>query len=258
MRGWLYTITFKKVNLFLSVGMLILAGTACNYNTQKQNPAGPAGQATLSDDALISYETVANYSMSTCKNCHAGVSQPTLDSVDLLRSNISKVMTATEGNKMPPAEKGYSSLSDCQKSIMKKWVDLGMPESSSMKVSELPECKTIGSVTPPPIIPIELMPLNYETLNTRILQKKCLSCHTDDSDSDAKDYPFYPYQALVDEGMSGYEWRPPAIKSKVYRDITASDDDDDLMPPLDSGQSRLNQNEIDFIVRWIDAGRPEK
>ncbi len=258
MLGWSYITTFKNLKIILSAGAVVFIATSCNYKMQKQDPAGNSGQGSLSADAVISYEIVSSYSMHTCQSCHAGVSKPGLDSIDLVRANSSKVMTEVEGNKMPPPEKGYSSLSDCQKAIMKKWVDIGMPESSSSRVSELPECKSIGSVTPPPIIPIELMPLNYETLNTRILQKKCLSCHTSDSKNDAKDYPFYPYQALIDEAQSGLEWAPPAIKNKVYRDITAPDGDDNLMPPPESKQARLTQEEINFIVRWVDAGRPEK
>lgn len=258
MRGWSYITTYKKAALFTAV--LVLA--SCNYNTQKANSNGIGGgpdQGSLSGNTIISFELVSNFSLSTCTKCHAGVNKPTLDSIETFRANISTVMSQVDGGQMPPANKGFSPLNDCQKALLRKWVDTGMAEKSVATVADVPECKTAGPIntTPDPITPIELMPLNYDTLNTRIIQPKCIMCH--DTGGEAELYPFYPYSLMMDKDLgSGNEWKAPGIQSKVHRAIIAADDDDDLMPPLDSKIPRLTPAEIDYIVRWIDAGHPEK
>ena len=256
MRGWSYTIICRSG----LVGFLAFLVFSCNYNAKKA-VTGDAGQdlGPLSGTTPITFELVSNYSLKTCKNCHSGVTKPALDSIEAFRSNISTVMSEIDGGDMPPPSKGFSALDSCQKALMRKWVDTGMAETSTATVADVPECKTAGPIntTPDPVTPIELMPLNYETLNTRIIQPKCIMCH--DTGGEAELYPFYPYSLMMDKDLgSGNEWKAPGATSKVHKAIIAPDGDDDLMPPTDSKIPRLTAQEVDYIVRWIDAGNPEK
>ena len=239
---WIIGLLFFSVNFF----------TGCNYKINKA--ADPKeGAVSLSD--LISFETMTSFSMRTCMNCHSGKNPPDLSTLGGLKSNIAKVQEDIQISKMPPASGGYLPLTQCQKDVLQKWVDLGMPQTSSHTVGELPSCQ--NSFGPPvALTPILLMPLNYETLRSRILGPKCLLCHVADAkDPDSADLPFSPYSELISK--TGKKWSSPATSSKVYIEITNQTDG---MPPADSDPKieMLTDDEVTFVQRWIDAGLPEK
>lgn len=248
MPGWYFITTYKK-KLILLAGFFVLAG--CNYRINKSND--PA-EGALSLSEPVSYEAIKSYSLRTCMNCHAGQKTPDLSTLENIKTNITKINSSIEISKMPPASDGYLPLSQCQKDVLAKWIELGFPEVSGVLVGQIPSCQ--NSFGPPVLTPILLAPLNYETLRSRILGPKCLLCHvSDSSDWEAAQVPFSPYAALVSE--SGKYWKAPAIKSKVYKEITNVDDG---MPPPDADPKipRLTDDEITFVQRWIDAGMPEK
>jgi hypothetical protein len=62
---------------------------------------------------------------------------------------------------------------------------------------------------------------------------------------------FYPFAKLMEIERL---WKAPATESKIYKEIT---DSEDPMPPLDSKISVLTPDEVEFVKRWIDAGKPE-
>ena len=249
MPGWSYITTYSR-SLGLVACMLLLF--SCNYNVSK---SGGDLNISLSADSPISYETISSYSLRTCMNCHSGQKNPDLSTLSGIRANIDKIKNAIEISKMPPASDGYGPLTQCQKDILQKWIDLGMPEVSNSTAAEVASCKSIGG-PPPELTPILLMPLTYDTLRSRILGPKCLLCHVaDSSDWEAALVPFSPYADLVSE--SGKYWKAPAIKSKVYKEITNKEDG---MPPPDADPKipSLTDDEVTFVQRWIDAGMPEK
>lgn len=131
MRGLLFTITCSVVLITL---------TACDYNQRKINDAAVSPPENLETDILITADFVQKFSLDTCKKCHDGSNFPQLDSVSMIRLHIAYVQDATNGNRMPPSSMGFQPLSECQKSVLKKWVDLGMPDESSVKLKEVSEC----------------------------------------------------------------------------------------------------------------------
>jgi len=212
-------------------------------------PTNPNPIPSLSSQEAISYDLIKRYSLSTCTTCHsAGQKSPNLSTLADLQKNQSKVLHETDTDSMPPKKKGYAALTTCQKALLKKWADLGAPETSNSTVADVAECKTVAEQPPVAVTPILLMPLNYETLKTRILQQKCLSCHAEGADQ--SDLPFFPYSAISTQS----EWSSPAEKSKVYEEIINKEDG---MPPPESALPSLTDDEIEFVKKWIDAGRPE-
>lgn len=232
----------KKINILSSL-IILIGMSSCNYSRLKNQPGSDSG---LSSDTPISYDIVKSYSLSSCLKCHSGTQAPALNSLQNLISNQVLIKNEINDGAMPPKSSGYELLSQCQIDLYSKWVELGSPETSTHLVAEIPSCSSEFSAQPQ-IIPILLMPLNYQTLRTKILQPKCLLCHT--SDGEANYLPYFPYGELVLTG----NWSAPAKSSKVMEEITASDG----MPPTDSGVTPLSTDEIEFIKRWIDAGKPE-
>ncbi len=249
MRGWSYIIICKII--FLS---LFLA--SCNYSNSKKDPNATGGQnINLSGDTLITDELVMSYSLQACQKCHAGAKQPMLDTAAAVKANISQVLIEINDGTMPPPQEPIK-LTACQKAIVKHWAD-----GTAKNIGEIAECKSAPPpvITPAlPIIPIELMPLNFETLKTKIIEPKCLFCHNPKGeDWEAALVSFETYADITTGEYSKY-WDAPAIQSKVYDEITYHQETKtNGMPPNDSKTARVTKSEIDFIVRWIDAGKPE-
>jgi hypothetical protein len=259
MRGWFFTTIYKTIYTHKNILEIIFVSlflTNCNYKNLKIDPQANSGANTnLSAEALITDELIMSYSLQSCQKCHAGAKQPTLDSVANVKANITKVLSEVTSGDMPPPEEP-TKLTDCQKALVKNWA-----EGTSKVVSEVVECKSVASpvVVPTlPIIPIELMPLNFQTLKTKIIEPKCLHCHNPKGeDWEAALVSFETYADLTSGEYAKY-WKAPAADSKVFEEITYNHEtEDDGMPPKDSKTARVTKEETDFIVRWIDAGKPE-
>lgn len=239
----------------ITCSVLILLGTGCDYRVVKDPNAlnGNNGPQTKPIDGatLIDAALVKNTVLKTCMDCHVGRTPPELGSVSTIQQNVTNVIAWVNSNAMPPGKNGYSPLSDCNKAILTKWSQLGSPETSNEKVGDLAECK---GVTPPPEtdLPIEKMPLTYQTLLTKVLQPKCLKCHNPDyEDVEAAGILFYPYSEITKRPRL---WSAPGAKSKMVRVLTK--DDETRMPPPEDG-AQLSNEEIQFVIKWIDAGAPQ-
>jgi hypothetical protein len=257
MRGFYSIITCSALAL--------LAFTGCNFQKIKatNESLSAEGMGPIPADAVISWSLVKNSIMVNCTTCHGGVTSPDLTGASGVRQNLIKVMDAvsSRGPKpMPPTDKGYKPLSACRIAVLQKWVDLGAPDDSTIKISDLAECKNQPGLEP--ILPISAMPVTYETLLTKILQPKCLMCHTEKppvGEEDAADFLFTPYAAIVGDPSMDRQWAAPGAGSRVVKFLTRTDDK--RMPPPDAPgavANPLSQDEVDFIIKWIDAGRPEK
>lgn len=246
MRGLWLTIIF-------SFGLL-----ACTYKVEKKTTAVNLSQGNPAPTDTINSKTVMSSVLNSCQICHSGRTQPSLNTQALLQQNADKVWKAITANNMPPPSSGYPALSDCQKTIVRQWMDAGFPENSDIQVGSLDACKnpTAGgpSTEPtPPVVepPLAQMPLTYQTLLTKILQPKCLSCHNPDgSDIMATETLFYP----LSEIQGSRRWKGPGAESGIVKILMRNDDE--RMPPPEA-EPALSKEEVDFIIRWIDAGQPE-
>ncbi len=262
MRGWFFTTIYKTIYTHKNILKIIFVSlflTNCNYKNLKIDPNGSDGSNTnFSADTVIDDQFVMRFSLVSCQQCHAGARAPTLDTVDKVKANITKVLSEIASGDMPTAD-AIIQLKDCEKAVVKAWAE-GTPKT----FGEVTECKSMAQpALPPPIVltPIELMPLNFKTLKERILAPKCTECHSvlnsNVDEFDASLIPFDNYSDIASGDNSKY-WAAPGAESKVNKEVTYNHDtEDDGMPPKRSKAARLTLQEMDFIVRWIDAGKPE-
>ena len=95
------------------------------------------------------------------------------------------------------------------------------------------------------------LPVNYQTVKNELLLRYCLECHSVGSESQANKLPFFPYSAILQDERG--RWDAPAFRSRVIRAVTRADKH--RMPP--PGEQALSTAEINFLIEWIDAGKPE-
>jgi len=215
----------------------------------------------LQGDQKIRFQLIRDYAFSNCTACHSGHEEPNLLDKQEVIKHKNDIWRAIDSQKMPPKGSAYK-ISQCQKDLIKKWIDMDAPDESEIFATTIESCKkefdagkpdtgnNPGTTPPPQEVPILLMPMNYKSLADRILKPKCLQCHTEGGD--ASDYLFYPYENLMQIERL---WKSPAIESKVYRSFS---DEGDPKPQKESKIKPLTDNEKEFVRRWIDAGKPEK
>lgn len=237
MRGFYFTIIFS---FFLS---------GCTYHVVKDGGTGSDGKFgdSLPADKVIGYELIHSAVINNCLGCHSGSRPPDLSSLALVRTHGEAMWGEISSNAMPPPSSGLPPLSTCRKAVFRKWLDLGAPETSVVTVGDIAECPRLAPETP-----IAQMPLNYQTLRDRIIVRRCQQCHNPTDQTDAGVILFSTYADLMD---GEHRWSEPAAESKVVR-LLRTEDLEERMPPPEAGAA-LAEDEIQFIERWIDAGKPE-
>lgn len=235
MRGCFYIITCSF--LFLA---------SCNYSYLKSRPSSP--NTNLDVSQKISADFVMSTVVGSCLACHSGMVAPDISTLSGLRANFNKVLPAILNDVMPPTSKGYQPLNLCFKAVLKEWDRLGLPETTALTIGDLPECSQFTAAKN-----ILDMPLTYETFLTEILQKKCLSCHNiQGTDTEAAGILFAPFSEIESQPR---RWMAPGATNKVVK-LLRETDEEKRMPPPEAGP-RLSDDEILFVERWIDHGKPQ-
>jgi hypothetical protein len=242
----------------LATTLTLVSLAGCQYQVNKRShDEQPVAPGKFAADTKLDFTLVHNSVVKSCRDCHAGEHAPTLVTASDFRASMARVLREVDAGDMPPRRKGYAPLNDCQTAILHRWAELGSPDSSAVTISDLAVCTSPSPTeparpTPAPEPPLSLAPLTYETALNRILKPKCLRCHNLDSTSDAVGTLFFPYEELASHrGL----WRKPGANSKFAHLVTR--EDDERMPPTNSTIAPLSEEELDFMVRWIDAGIPE-
>jgi hypothetical protein len=228
-----------------------------NGNRNAHDPQNTPPKAPIDSQAKIGYEIVQKYSLISCQDCHAGKSKIFLTSLGEIQNQKTDIQKDILEEKMPPIKNGYSLLIGCEKDLLLKWLELGAPANSDVPVSSISSCQTV--VTPPtteptPLPPLTDSPLNYQIAFDRILRPKCVKCHNPEDESDASVILFFPYNEII---KGERRWMTPGRTSKVIISVTRKDEDI-MPPPPPEGGEPLTNDEIDYLIRWIDAGKPEK
>jgi hypothetical protein len=246
MRGFCYIIICNFILL-----------SSCNYKKIKDIDAynvqrGGGVQKPISSDLRLGYSSVKEFVLNNCLNCHVGKTKPELSTLAMIQQNVQAILAEVRSNKMPPAKEGYDPLNACQKAMIEEWVKLGLPEDSNLKVVDINDCR---EVTPDKDkkteLPIEQMPINYSSLLERILKPRCIGCHNVDNETEAASTLFFPYEEIAKDR---YNWKAPGTNSKIARLLRKTDDD--RMPPPEEG-APLSESEIQFVIKWVDAGKPK-
>lgn len=229
---------------------MALTVTGCNDRLRKGlGDNQQTGFGVLAPSTKIGWSLIQSKVLVTCFSCHSSTQQPLFnDSVSIL-SLANKIQSEVSTDQMPPPSRGYQPLNDCQKGLLSVWLSAGAPVEGTEIVGNVAACKGFISGGESPI---GLMPVNYQTLLTRVLQPRCLKCHNP-QDKDAGGILFYPYDVLTAAGQVE-RWSKPASLSKVVEMLTKTDQD--RMPPPEDG-APLSVDELNFVKAWIDAGRPQ-
>ena len=210
-------------------------------------PEDLAKQGKIAPEEVVSWSLIREKVLVRCLDCHNHRTSPDLVRAVQVRENLPKILLAVKRGSMPPVRQSSVPLNLCQKAILSKWAELSAPDSSEVRVADLIEC----NVQPPEVPELRDMPLNFETLKSRILDPRCVHCHSPTSSSKANSLPFDSYEAIANDPRG--RWSAPGASSRIFRSMTRSDKF--RMPPPEYSDS-LSKEEIDFIVRWIDAGKP--
>jgi hypothetical protein len=234
--------------IFFLCAMVAMAAVSCNeYRLKVASDASDKDADILPLRANVDWQLISTKVLFQCKDCHSGQQKLVLSGIETFRQNINSVWEAVSKGAMPPRKPPYSRLMSCRLAALKAWIEDGAPETATRLVGDLPECRERQ-----PRPPILDMPLNYQTLKSEILDPVCWRCHNADSESSAKSILFDPYSELMSDPVQ--RWSSPAAQSKIIRSVTRNDKH--RMPPPTEGDA-LTSDEIEFIVRWIDAGKPE-
>ncbi len=204
---------------------------------------------------FVDVNTIMNKTLVSCKSCHREMVNS-----DAIRSKIDSIRDSVEDDWMPFGNR-FSKLNACDKATLTAWSAGGMLETSTLLVSSLEACRPVsnpGEVSPVEVpvpidveTPLAILPLNFSTFENRILEKHCTSCHNSSSiDFEASEILFSPFLKLKENPKY---LGTGSTDSRIYKRINR--DDDLRMPPLSFPS--LNQEELDFVKRWIDAGAPE-
>ncbi len=201
----------------------------------------PVEPPPINEDELISFATLQKTALVSCKDCHSKTSNPTkkplLTTAEHYKARISDVVNEINNETMPPTEEGYLLLTKCEKAMLTKWIELGAPEISEFKITDLEACRP---AKPPPVV-VEPQPeeqlVTFDYL-VKTAFVSCAECHTKTKNPNKK-----PLLTNLDE-----------YKARIADVVMAVNAND--MPYTDNGARLLNACEKAMMNKWVDAGAP--
>jgi mono/diheme cytochrome c family protein len=219
----------------LCLGAMSLA--SCSYDVQKV----PSSDAKLSAELLakVSYQKVkVEVFDRSCVSCHGNSGNVNLESYDSAVLVLDKIKaSAILERRMPKSPN--PPLDQDQLNTLAAWIQVGG--------RKLP---ADGSNEPPP--PPTQMTANFSSIQTHILQQKCIRCHAVDGvDPKAKETPLTTYEEILNSPKEIVLPGNPAESGLI---LVFQPNALKPMPPLDSGISPLKSEEIKIIEDWILSG----
>lgn len=140
-------------------------------------------------------------------------------------------MSPDEDDVMPP--KAVDHLSEDQLNVLKEWIEQGAKWPDGVTLTQVPRPRFVKDVQP-------------------IFEFNCVACHRDDAKLEGG-FSMTGHETTLKSGDNGPNLIPfDAEGSYLYKSMTLSEDDDNVMPP--KAKDRVPQAEIDTIRRWIEQG----
>lgn len=241
----------NSVLSILTLTALTALLVSCNnwYFSPQKDWTKPS-EIVFSEDAPLDFNMIQKTALASCVQCHSGQNSPTLMSYDDVHANLQKVTEEVGQGDMPPKGSSIAPLTACQKDLLQAWVAGGAAQFSNSKVGHITNCSNFFPPPPPDTTPIELLPLNFKSIEQRILIPKCIICHNaDNTHGDAHETLLSPLSIMLDEQIIGVT----AEQSKLY----LISKPEGRMPPKKSKVKPLTVEELSLLKRWIDAGHPE-
>lgn len=128
----------------------ILISVACGEVVHKspaleqEGPAEPAPTVSRAERLAslpLSYETLKTEVLPKCATqCHKASAMVDLQDFAGVSSNISDVKSSVFGSGMPMPPRNKPQLSNCEKALLKLWIEAGTPEKNETLVGHLEEC----------------------------------------------------------------------------------------------------------------------
>lgn len=146
----------------------------------------------------------------------------------------SSLFTTVSTGSMP---KGGTKLSGLDMKTISIWISNGAPLATTKPPIPVP---TPPTPTPTPPIPPPAITATFSSINSKIIQSRCISCHSGGGASAGVDLSSYArvIATSVSPGNPG--------SSRFYTSTSGGS-----MPP---GGARLNPNELKAVSTWISAG----
>lgn len=212
----------------ISIGMLL---TSCNYTNIKNSEFDgnavfkmpPEQKAQLS--YVYIYQTVF---APKCVSCHGNSGRVNLETYQGALDHLSVIKKSVFQKQNMPR---LGSLSFNQKAALWNWIEMGAPKDGD------------GTLPPPdPITP------TYDSIDQHIFQVKCITCHTAGKTGE---------RILLDKESllnSPLELVIPGNADESGLVVAVERADDKRMPTAKEGYSKLTDEEIGAIRKWIMDG----
>lgn len=247
-----------KIFLVSACALLTLVG--CNYSIDKTGGVGggfnkPEGPGSNSE---IFFEEVKTRVLAeNCLSCHGtGSASGDLSSYTAIldfvvpgNADSSELVSSLKnfGGRMPRG----GTISSSEAELIRRWINEGAKE----RANEKPEAPT-PSPTPTPVpLPDEVVKATYQEIQTKILNKKCVMCHSDKRR--ASDLSLESYTETMSLFGNVVPGKPD--ESGLYVSVTIYQGETrPYMPPpteVDRGVvDALTQSEQEAVRQWIAAG----
>lgn len=240
-------------------------------------------------EETVTFDLLRRTSLKTCLQCHIhrDGSVP-VNSPELAYSNRDSIMNEVNSGEMPPRDKGYPSLTSCEKKLLQVWFDAQTNNLGAPKVKEVPECNGSAGPTPqdpttpqptpspeptvPPTTPepgptpsptpapidYGTLELSFKNLKAAFFDQKCLRCHSSTAKRVKDPIMDTPAEIKANTGSSGIaNIGTSGAESFLYKITVPGMIPDEIMPPPRANLGTLSAEEADYLKRWIDAGMPE-
>lgn len=187
------------------------------------------------DSLKLDFTTVKEAIFSPkCISCHQQY-----DNYQSVIRELTAIQSAVASNRMP---KSGSPLTDIQKNMLSVWIKNGAPEQAE-SISQ-------------PNIQKPLEP-TWKSLSENVIFPKCLVCHNPQGqakflDISSRQVIFENRNRIFAGGTKLIDFDNP---ENSYL-IEILKDDEEPMPPIWSNITRLNEDELKNLTKWLSLGLP--
>ncbi len=223
-----------KLTRFLSLIFILVSFAGCvlfHEDKAQKTDIDTSELGDLSGGSKISFVSIKEKLFAPrCISCHGNSGGVNLETYASVKENISRIARSALVEKSMPKN---SLLSKEERKLLASWIKAGAPQFGS---------------DPDPVE--EPLKASYKSIVKKIFEIRCLSCHTDGQSGHR--VPLVPYNEIMDSSLQIVIPKNPE-DSELMIAITREDSDSKRMPPPDKA-SRLSDEEIQTIRRWIENG----
>ncbi|XGC79604.1 hypothetical protein ACES2L_09725 [Bdellovibrio bacteriovorus] len=244
---------------FISSLVLVLSLTGCTYGLEEIGFYKTGGLKFDDIDVLknkyadqeVNFELVKNLPLSTCQRCHSMTDE---EKVFGMRE---KILATVEAETMPPRSGGYSPLTECEKQILRTWIDDKLHERTQLlTVKELSACGNVKQSETPKGVDFKTLEVSFENLKTHIIDQKCLKCHVVGKKTVLENLE--GLKASVKQILVPKDPASPVESTPLYRAVVPPLDNPTApprMPPARASLAPLTADEVEYLKKFIQANQ---